>query len=100
MKLDIRNTSGATVGQVELDDAVWGAEVNEHILWEVVKWQRAKARSGTHSTRTVAMVRRGMERFCAGLVVKLSRRRRSNSALINSGDRSNCKICCQTKSSK
>src|SRR5262245_21591533 len=57
MKLDIKNTSGATVGSVDLDDSVWGAEINEHLLWEVVKWQRAKARAGTHSTRTVAMVR-------------------------------------------
>jgi large subunit ribosomal protein L4 len=44
------------VGSVELDDAVWGADVNEHLLWEAVKWQRAKARAGTASTRTVAMV--------------------------------------------
>jgi large subunit ribosomal protein L4 len=57
MKVNIVNTSGATVGDIDLDDAIWGAEVNEHLLWEAVKWQRAKARSGTHSTRTVAMVR-------------------------------------------
>jgi large subunit ribosomal protein L4 len=57
MKLDVKNTAGGTVGSVELDDAVWGADVNEHLLWEAVKWQRAKARAGTHSTRTVAMVR-------------------------------------------
>lgn len=57
MKVDIKDTSGAVVGSIELDDAVWGAEVNEHLLWETVKWQRAKARAGTASTRTVAMVR-------------------------------------------
>src|SRR5689334_7267270 len=48
--VDIKSLSGATVGSLELDDAVWGAEVNEHLLWEVVKWQRAKARSGTASS--------------------------------------------------
>ncbi len=56
-KLDIKNTAGAVVGAIDLDDSVWGAEVNEHLLWEVVKWQRAKKRAGTHSTKTVAMVR-------------------------------------------
>jgi large subunit ribosomal protein L4 len=55
--LDIKNLSGATVGQIELDDAVFGAEVNEHLLWEVVKWQRAKARAGTHSSLRVSEVR-------------------------------------------
>jgi large subunit ribosomal protein L4 len=56
MKIDVKNTSGNIVGSVELDDAVFGAEVNEHLLWEVVKWQQAKKRSGTASTRTVAFV--------------------------------------------
>lgn len=50
-KLEVKNTSGASVGEIELDDAVFGTDVSEHLLWEVVKWQRAKARSGTHSTK-------------------------------------------------
>lgn len=54
---DIKDLTGATVGSVELDDAVWGAEVNEHLLWEVVKWQRAKARAGTHSSLRPSEVR-------------------------------------------
>lgn len=58
-KVDIKNVSGDKVGTLDLDDAVWAADVNEHLLWEVVKWQRAKRRAGTHSTRTVADVRGG-----------------------------------------
>lgn len=54
---ELKNTSGETVGKLDLDDAVFGADVNEHLLWEVVKWQRAKRRAGTHSTKTVAEVR-------------------------------------------
>ncbi|MBI4508553.1 MAG: 50S ribosomal protein L4 [Deltaproteobacteria bacterium] len=57
--IDVKNTSGDTVGIIDLDDRVWAADVNEHLLWEVVKWQRAKRRAGTHSTRTVAEVRGG-----------------------------------------
>ena len=51
-KVDVKDISGKTVGSVELDDAVFADEVNEHLLWEAVKWQRAKARSGNASTKT------------------------------------------------
>src|SRR5688572_14096139 len=51
-KVDVRDISGKTVGSVELDDAVFADEINEHLLWEAVKWQRAKARSGNASTKT------------------------------------------------
>ena len=49
--LEVKNIQGNRVGEIELDDAVFGAEVHEHLLWEVVKWQRARWRAGTHSTK-------------------------------------------------
>jgi len=55
-KIEVKNQSGATVGTIELDDAVWATDVNEHLLWEAVKWQRAKRRSGNASSKTMAMV--------------------------------------------
>jgi len=55
-KIEVKNTAGEKVGTIDLDDAVWAVEVNEHLLWETVKWQRAKKRSGTASTKTVAYV--------------------------------------------
>lgn len=51
-KVDVRDIAGKTVGSIELDDAIFADEVNEHLLWEAVKWQRAKARAGTASTKT------------------------------------------------
>jgi len=57
--IDIKNLDGKSVGNVELDDAVFGVEVNEHLLWEVVKMQRAKTRAGTHSTKRRDEVRGG-----------------------------------------
>jgi large subunit ribosomal protein L4 len=48
--LDIRNFDGQKVGDIELDDAVFGVEVKQHLLWEVVKQQLASRRAGTHST--------------------------------------------------
>src|SRR5207245_10595948 len=37
----------------------FGVEVKEHLLWEVVKEQRAKTRAGTHSTLRRDEVRGG-----------------------------------------
>ena len=56
-KVDVKNTSGKSVGSVDLDDAVFGAEIHEHLLWETVKWQLAKRRSGNASTKRLGEVR-------------------------------------------
>ncbi|NAZ23183.1 MAG: 50S ribosomal protein L4 [Thermocrinis sp.] len=36
----------------ELREDIFGVEVKKHVLWEVVKWQLACRRQGTHSTKT------------------------------------------------
>ncbi|MEN3029011.1 MAG: 50S ribosomal protein L4 [Aquificaceae bacterium] len=38
--------------EAELKGEVFGVEVKKHVLWEVVKWQLAGRRQGTHSTKT------------------------------------------------
>src|SRR5882724_7952857 len=57
--IDVKNLDGKSVGKVDLDESVFGVEVNEHLLWEVVKAQRAKRRAGTHSTKRRDEVRGG-----------------------------------------
>ncbi len=57
MKLDVKNTAGKNVGSIELADEVFAAEVHEHLLWETVKWQLAKRRAGTASTKRIGEVR-------------------------------------------
>ena len=59
MQIDVVNIEGKKVGNLELADAVFGAEVKDYLLWEVVKAQRAAKRAGTHSTKTRANVRGG-----------------------------------------
>jgi large subunit ribosomal protein L4 len=44
--------NGAVVGSVELADAVFGAEVNEALLYEAVRQYTAARRSGTAATKT------------------------------------------------
>jgi len=53
------NTQGAAVGEIDLKDDVFGMEVNEGILHQVVKMQLANKRQGTQSTLTRAEVRGG-----------------------------------------
>ncbi len=40
------------IGRIEVKDEVFGVKVKKHVLWEVVKWQLASRRQGTHSTKT------------------------------------------------
>jgi len=57
MKIEVKNLQGKGVGSFDLDDAVFGADVNEHLLWEAVKWQLAKRRGGNASTKRYGEVR-------------------------------------------
>jgi large subunit ribosomal protein L4 len=49
---DVFDIEKKKVAQVDLNDAVFGAEVNEAIIYDVVKMQLASRRSGTASTKT------------------------------------------------
>ncbi len=40
------------IGRIEVREDVFNVEVKKHVLWEVVKWQLASRRQGTHSTKS------------------------------------------------
>src|SRR3954465_15338642 len=50
-KLDVINLSNKKVGEIELADAVFGAEVNKALLYESVRHYLASRRSGTAATK-------------------------------------------------
>ena len=50
--IDVINLDGEVVGSIELDDTLFAGEVKPHLHWEVVRWQRAKQRAGTHLVKT------------------------------------------------
>ncbi len=54
--IKIKNLQGGEVGDFELLDEVFGAEVNEALLWEAVKHYRASLRQGTHATKNRKLV--------------------------------------------
>lgn len=58
-KVDILNVSGQQVGEIELSENIFGAEINASVLHEVVKNYLANQRQGTQSAKTRAEVRGG-----------------------------------------
>jgi len=59
VNVDVRTPTGETTGQVDLDDAIFGAKVNGPLMHQIVVAQLAAARSGTHNTKTRGEVRGG-----------------------------------------
>jgi len=49
--VDVMNLEGKTVGQVELADDVFAAQVNQNLLHESVRHHLAGKRAGTHKTK-------------------------------------------------
>ncbi len=58
-KVTLHNQAGDNVGDIQLNDAVFGIEPNQHVLYEVVKAQRAAMRQGTHKAKGRSEVRGG-----------------------------------------
>jgi len=50
--VDVLDLNNQKVGEVELADVVFGAEVNESLLYEAVRHYLAGKRSGTHKVKT------------------------------------------------
>ncbi|MBO85115.1 MAG: 50S ribosomal protein L4 [Deltaproteobacteria bacterium] len=57
--LDVYDVSKETVGSIELDAAVFGVEVREHLFYAAVRYQMAKRRAGTHATKGRALISGG-----------------------------------------
>ncbi len=55
----VYNIEGKEVGTLELNDAIFGVEINEHLVHQAVVLQLANKRQGTQSAKTRAEVRGG-----------------------------------------
>ena len=56
---EVKNIKNEKAGEVELNDAIFGVEVKQHIIHDIVKMQLANRRSGNAHTKTRAEVRGG-----------------------------------------
>ncbi len=58
-KFDVYDLDRKKVGELDLADAVFAGEVNEHLFYEVVKAKLASDRSGTHAVKNRSLVSGG-----------------------------------------
>lgn len=58
-KVSVYNIEGKVVGDMELNDAVFGVEVNSHLVHQAVVLQLANKRQGTQSAKTRSEVSGG-----------------------------------------
>jgi len=56
MKIDVKNWKNEVVSSVELPDDVFAREVNDHLVWEVVRAYLASRRRGTHAAKDRSQV--------------------------------------------
>jgi len=59
MKLDIVNGQNEKVGDLELNDDLFGGRVKTELIWESVVQENAAERRGTHATKNRALVSGG-----------------------------------------
>ncbi len=57
--VSVYNIEGKEVGQIELNDSIFGVKINEHLVHMAVVQQLANKRQGTQSAKTRAEVRGG-----------------------------------------
>ena len=58
-KVSVLNMKGSEVGTIELNDAVFGVEINEHLVHRAVVSQLANSRQGTQKAKTRSEVSGG-----------------------------------------
>ena len=59
MNIDVYDAQGQVLRQVDIPDGVFGVEVKDHLLYEVVRYQLARRRQGTAHTKNRSAVRGG-----------------------------------------
>ncbi|WEG12672.1 50S ribosomal protein L4 [Pullulanibacillus sp. KACC 23026] len=58
-KVQLLDQTGKAVGDIELNDSVFGIEPNEHVVYDAIVMQQASQRQGTHATKNRSAVRGG-----------------------------------------
>ena len=57
--LTVYHSDRSEAGSIEVSDSIFAAEVKEHLFYEVIKWQLARRRAGTASTKSRSEVSGG-----------------------------------------
>jgi len=59
MLAPVKNMAGENVGEIELNDEIFAAQINSTLMHQALVRQLANARQGTHSTKSRGFVRGG-----------------------------------------
>jgi large subunit ribosomal protein L4 len=57
MKIAVKDLANKEIGSIDLDKSIFGAEVREDVLHQMVQYQLNKRRSGNHKTKTKGEIR-------------------------------------------
>ena len=82
-KLPLYNQLGETIGEIKLADSVFAAPMNQQVIYDVVKAQRASMRQGTAKTKSRSKYPAAVETLPAkgtGMPVKAQSTRRNSPA--------------------
>jgi large subunit ribosomal protein L4 len=89
MELQVYSQDGLTTDRtVTLDDAIFGIEPNEHVVWLDVRRIQANARQGTHKTKERSDVRGSRRKLYRQKGTGLSRAGDAKSPIRKTGGRS------------
>ncbi|HYC05786.1 MAG TPA: 50S ribosomal protein L4 [Azospirillaceae bacterium] len=56
MKTTVKNLKNEAIGEIDLDDAVFGLPARADLLARAVNWQLAKRRQGSHKTKGISEI--------------------------------------------
>lgn len=56
MKVAVKDLTNKKVGDIDLDDAIFGVTPRKDILHRMVNWQLAKRRAGTHKVKSISEI--------------------------------------------
>ena len=59
LTVDVCSWNKKKVGEISLDPSVFQQEVKLHVISDIIRWQQAEKRQGSHSTKTRGEVRGG-----------------------------------------
>ncbi|NIQ38449.1 MAG: 50S ribosomal protein L4 [Proteobacteria bacterium] len=57
--LNVYSNAKKKVSEIDLDDRIFNSDVKDHLIYDVVRMQMARKRSGSASTKTRSMIRGG-----------------------------------------
>lgn len=83
--IKVYNLNNVVTGEISLPEEIFGAEYKEYLLHDVVVWQLAKRRAGTHDTKTRSEVNYSSHKLYRQKGTGMARRGSRKSPVLKGG---------------